>query len=98
MEAGERGVIQAGNERVLRARLTDAAFYYREDRKRPLPERVPALKQVIFQEKLGTVYDKTERLTALAGAMAAAVAPDLTEGTKRGGRPCKADPTTRTGK
>ncbi len=94
MRARDMGVIQAGNERVLRARLTDAAFYYREDRKRPLPERVAALKQVIFQEKLGTVYDKTERLTALAGAMAAAVAPDLTEVTKRAARLCKADLTT----
>jgi len=94
MQARDMGVIQAGNERVLRARLTDAAFYYQEDRKRPLPERVAALKQVIFQEKLGTVYDKTERLTALAGAMAAAVAPDLTEVTKRAARLCKADLTT----
>ncbi|MBI3002740.1 MAG: glycine--tRNA ligase subunit beta [candidate division NC10 bacterium] len=92
--ARDMGAIQAGNERVLRARLTDAAFYYKEDRKRPLPERVTALKQVIFQEKLGTLYDKTERVTALAGAMAAAVAPDLTEITKRAARLCKADLTT----
>lgn len=94
MRARDMGLIQAGNERVLRARLTDAAFYYKEDRKRPLPDRVPALRHVIFQEKLGTLYDKTERLMTLVGAMAAAVAPDLTEVAKRAALLCKADLTT----
>ena len=59
--------IRAGNENVLRARLTDAAFFYREDLALRLAERVEGLKKVVYQEELGTMYDKTERLTNLVG-------------------------------
>lgn len=55
-------LIQAGNERVLRARLADAEFFYHEDRKIPLSHLVESLKKVVFQEKLGTLYDKVERI------------------------------------
>ncbi len=60
------GEIIRGNERVLRARLNDARFYFERDRKVPLVERVDALKGVVFQERLGTSYEKVERFTALA--------------------------------
>jgi glycyl-tRNA synthetase beta chain len=56
----------AGNEKVLIARLDDAAFFFAEDRKIPLENRLEKLKKVVFQEALGTVYEKTERVTCLA--------------------------------
>jgi glycyl-tRNA synthetase beta chain len=58
-------VIQ-GNERVLRARLADAAFFYETDQKERLEQRVERLKQIMFQAKLGTLYEKTERLKQIA--------------------------------
>jgi len=58
-----------GNERVIRARLADAAFYFENDRKVPLAERVEALKQVTFEQRLGTLYEKTERLEALCAVL-----------------------------
>ena len=59
--------IQEGNERVLQARLEDAAFFWDEDRKRPLASRVEHLKNVIYQESLGSVYDKVLQTQRLAG-------------------------------
>ncbi len=58
--------IIAGNERVVRARLDDAQFFYNTDVKIPLEERLPKLEEVVFQSKLGTLKDKTKRLEALA--------------------------------
>src|SRR5438105_10774241 len=58
--------IVAGNERVLRARLADARFFWDQDRKIRLKDRVEALKDRVYYEKLGTVYDKVERMEALA--------------------------------
>ncbi|MFO7172741.1 MAG: glycine--tRNA ligase subunit beta [Bacillota bacterium] len=58
--------VRRGNERVLRARLADARFFFEEDRKRPLESRLKDLKQIVFQEKLGSLYDKVQRLRALA--------------------------------
>lgn len=60
----------AGNERVIRPRLSDAAFFYETDRKTPLADRVEKLESIVFQQKLGTVADKTRRLEVLAGALA----------------------------
>lgn len=62
------GVI-AGNERVLRARLSDAAFFYQKDKQQKLEARVDALKGIVFQAKLGTLYDKTQRLVKLVEAV-----------------------------
>ena len=59
-----------GNERVIRPRLSDAAFFYESDLKVPLATRREKLKSVVFQEKLGTVYDKTERIAKLAAFIA----------------------------
>ncbi len=59
-------VVQHGNERVLKARLEDAQFFFDEDRKKSLEEHREKLKTVVFQEGLGSVYEKTERLQKLA--------------------------------
>ncbi|HBG46865.1 MAG TPA: glycine--tRNA ligase subunit beta [Deltaproteobacteria bacterium] len=70
--ATDMDVVRKGNERVLRARLNDAKFYYEQDVHRPLVERVEKLRGVVFQARLGTSYEKVERFTSLAlsiGAM-----------------------------
>ena len=63
-------LIRKGNERVLAARLSDAAFYFTEDQKTKLADRVEKLNSVVFHQKLGTLYQKTQRLIALAGYLA----------------------------
>ncbi|HTV89401.1 MAG TPA: glycine--tRNA ligase subunit beta [Stellaceae bacterium] len=67
--------IVAGNERVLRARLADARFFWDQDRKVPLADRVEALKQRIYYDKLGTMFDKAERMGRLAGFLAEQLYP-----------------------
>jgi glycyl-tRNA synthetase beta chain len=62
--------IRRGNERVITPRLTDAEFFWKQDRKKPLAERVSSMAHIVFQEKLGTVADKTERVVKLAEAIA----------------------------
>ncbi len=62
--ADNAGKIRAGHERVLRARLADAAFFWETDRRIRLGERLNALRNVLFQERLGSYYDKTERILA----------------------------------
>ncbi|SDK43203.1 glycine--tRNA ligase subunit beta [Microbulbifer yueqingensis] len=84
-----RQVIE-GNERVIRPRLSDAAFFFETDKKTSLEARREKLKQVIFQQKLGTIYDKTERLAALAPRIAAAIGADETEA-ERAAKLCKSD-------
>ncbi len=69
-EAPDMAVVARGNERVLRARLDDARFFYKEDRKRPLADYAPRLDSFLFQEKLGSVGDKARRVTALARELA----------------------------
>ena len=59
-------IVQHGNERVLKARLEDAQFFFNEDRKKTLDEHREKLKTVVFQEGLGSVYEKTERLVKLS--------------------------------
>jgi glycyl-tRNA synthetase beta chain len=66
--------VRHGNERVLRARLADAQFFYEEDKKVPLAERVDKLKTIVFQEGLGTLYDKSVRLQNLSEKIAAGLA------------------------
>jgi glycyl-tRNA synthetase beta chain len=63
-------IVRAGNEKVLRARLADANFFFQEDLKTPLAGKVAGLKKVVFQESLGTVYDKAMRVEELAGYLA----------------------------
>ncbi|MFA4903024.1 MAG: glycine--tRNA ligase subunit beta [Desulfobaccales bacterium] len=87
-------VVRQGHERVIRARLSDAMFFYQEDAKVPLANRVDALKGVMFHSLLGTSYEKMERFRELAAALAAQLAPELTDQVKRAATLCKADITT----
>jgi glycyl-tRNA synthetase beta chain len=80
METVDKGkAIVAGNERVLRARLSDAKFFWDQDRKVKLEERVPALKDIIFHAKLGTMADKVSRTQALALRLAPYVRANVNE-------------------
>lgn len=60
-------IVRAGNEKVLRARLADAEFFFEDDMKRPLAQRIDELKGIVFHDGLGTLYDKTMRLQRLCG-------------------------------
>lgn len=82
-----------GNERVVRARLDDAKFFYEEDLKHPLESYIEKLDKVVFQESLGTVRQKAERLEKLAGALSADAQLDAADAAdaKRAARLCKAD-------
>ncbi|MBV9992265.1 MAG: glycine--tRNA ligase subunit beta, partial [Alphaproteobacteria bacterium] len=94
--------IVAGNERVLRARLSDAKFFWDQDRQVRLEDRVAALKDIVFHAKLGTQYERVERIEALAGEIAAKIGAGLAEGernkliakAKRAARLAKADLTS----
>jgi len=85
--------IVAGNERVLRARLSDAKFFWDQDRKRTLESRVDDLKNIVFHAKLGTQYERVERIEALAGKIAEKIGADVKKA-RRAARLCKADLTT----
>ncbi len=89
----EEELIKKGHERVIRARLADARFFFKEDSKRPLEDYLNELKGVIFQEKLGTLYDKTMRLVALAGYVGKSLglSDETVESAERAARLCKAD-------
>ena len=77
MEAADGGkAIVAGNERVIRARLADAKFFWDSDLKVPLEERLPKLKEIVFHEKLGTQYERVERIARLARELASHVKAD----------------------
>lgn len=71
--------VRAGNEKVLKARLEDAAFYYREDQKVPLAELVSKLGKIVYHEKLGTVQQRVERLRGLARFIAEKLGLDQTQ-------------------
>ncbi len=81
---GEAGLdtVRVGNEKVLRARLADAVFFYQEDRKRSLADRVEDLRGILFQERLGSMYEKTGRLERLSRSIGEALAPILVDGEK----------------
>jgi glycyl-tRNA synthetase beta chain len=85
--------VQQGNEKVLRARLADADFFYSEDRKNSLEDCVEKLKNVVFQETLGTIYDKTQRIIAIAEYISemAGLSSDAKKNLIRAAYLCKAD-------
>ena len=85
--------IVAGNERVLRARLSDAKFFWDQDRKTRLDARVDALASIVFHAKLGTQLERVERIEALAGKIAEKIGADVKKA-RRAARLCKADLTT----
>jgi glycyl-tRNA synthetase beta chain len=72
IESRDPGVVRAGNERVVRPRLSDAAFFWEQDRRTPLAARQDGLDRVTFQAQLGSLGDKVRRIGALAEALAAA--------------------------
>jgi len=84
-------LITQGNERVLRARLADARFFFQEDKETPLTEMFEKLKDVVFQEKLGTSYEKVLRFRQLALFMADKAAPGKKDLVDRTALLCKAD-------
>jgi glycyl-tRNA synthetase beta chain len=84
-----RQVIE-GNEKVVRPRLADAEFFFNTDRKRPLIDRLPELDSAIFQKQLGTIKDKTDRITELAGYIADRIGADV-EKSQRAGLLAKCD-------
>jgi glycyl-tRNA synthetase beta chain len=86
-----REVVVKGNEKVLRARLSDAAFFFEDDLKIPLETRVEQLKKVVFQAKLGTSYEKMMRFKQLALWMVERIDPRLKEAVERTAHLCKAD-------
>lgn len=69
-------VVRKGAERVIRARFEDAAFYYEEDLKKPLSSRIEDLRRVTFHERLGSLYDKTERISKIALRLADRLFPE----------------------
>jgi glycyl-tRNA synthetase beta chain len=86
-----REVVVKGNEKVLKARLSDAAFFFEDDLKIPLEKRLEQLKKVVFQAKLGTSYEKVMRFKQLALWMAERIDPKLREAVERTCLLCKAD-------
>ncbi|MYM68934.1 glycine--tRNA ligase subunit beta [Pseudoduganella sp. FT55W] len=82
--------IIGGNERVVRPRLSDAKFFFEQDKKKTLESRLPLLKNVVYHNKLGTQAERSDRVTALAGAIAAKLGADVAL-TERAARLSKAD-------
>ena len=83
--------VKKGNERVLRARLEDARFFFEEDKKKKLEAFVEGLQGVVFQKTLGTSYEKMTRFSALAKNLGEQVCPDKLKEIERAARLCKAD-------
>jgi glycyl-tRNA synthetase beta chain len=82
--------IIAGNERVLRARLSDGRFFWEQDRKETLQSRLPSLQKITFQAKLGSVGEKAARIAALAEQLAPALSADK-KAARQAAQLCKAD-------
>jgi len=90
IESTRPEVVKQGNERVILPRLSDAAFFWEQDRARSLESRLEDLKKVVFEQRLGTLYDKAKRLAKLAGQLAVALGQPETLGV-RAGQLCKCD-------
>ncbi|WP_166268647.1 glycine--tRNA ligase subunit beta [Marinobacter caseinilyticus] len=76
LESKDPAQVIAGNEKVIRPRLSDAAFFYETDLKTPLADRIERLKPIVFQDKLGSLHDKSVRVAALAKRIADAIGSD----------------------
>ncbi|MDI6736396.1 MAG: glycine--tRNA ligase subunit beta, partial [bacterium] len=87
-------IIREGNERVLRARLADAAFFFVQDKKIPLEARVEQEKDRVWQEDLGTVYEKTQRVVKLAEFISSKIDKELMPKAVRAALLCKTDLST----
>ncbi|MEE9611358.1 MAG: glycine--tRNA ligase subunit beta [Desulfatiglandales bacterium] len=89
--ARDESVVRRGHERVLRARLSDADYFFKEDRKSPLEDRLEDLKEVIYQAELGTSFAKVQRFNRLAEYLAEQIAPDEINNVRLAARLCKCD-------
>jgi glycyl-tRNA synthetase beta chain len=87
----DRTIVVKGNEKVLKARLSDANFFFHDDLKIPFEKRLEELKRVVFQAKLGTSYEKVMRFTQLALFICGRIDPALREMVERTSLLCKAD-------
>ncbi|MDA0977283.1 MAG: glycine--tRNA ligase subunit beta [Proteobacteria bacterium] len=90
IESSNPDVVISGNERVIRPRLSDAAFFFEQDARTPLSQRVENLANVVFQTELGTYREKATRISRLAGFIAGELGADV-PGASRAGLLCKAD-------
>jgi glycyl-tRNA synthetase beta chain len=88
------GLVRHGNERVLRARFNDARFFWEHDNKRKLEDRLEDLKNVTFQAKVGSYYDKTQRVIDLALRVSQKILNVESNAVERAARLCKCDLTT----
>ena len=84
VESSDPQQIIAGNEKVVRPRLADAEFFFNTDRKKRLEDNLPRLETVLFQQQLGTLRDKTDRIQALAGWIAGQIGADVNLATRAG--------------
>jgi glycyl-tRNA synthetase beta chain len=90
IESKDPKQVISGNERVIRPRLADAAFFFKTDKRTSLADKRELLKKIVFQNKLGTIYDKTERVAKLAERIALAIGSEPTLA-KRAGELAKSD-------
>ena len=90
IDSSDKALVIRGNEKVIRPRLADAAFFYDNDCRKTLAQHAESLKQVVFQQQLGTVADKCERIARLAATIAAQAGGDAALA-EQAGRLCKAD-------
>jgi glycyl-tRNA synthetase beta chain len=90
LQTDDPGAIVGGNERVVRPRLSDAKFFFEQDKKKTLESRVPLLANVVYHNKLGTQLERTQRVTRLAGAIARRLGYDMLLA-ERGAQLAKAD-------
>ena len=84
IESRDPQQIISGNEKVVRPRLADAEFFFNTDRKKRLEDNLPRLETVLFQQQLGTLRDKTDRIQALAGWIAGQIGADVNLATRAG--------------
>lgn len=84
IESRDPSQIISGNEKVVRPRLADAEFFFNTDLKSRLEDRLPRLETVLFQQQLGTLRDKTDRIQALAGWIAKQIGADVNQATRAG--------------
>jgi glycyl-tRNA synthetase beta chain len=84
IESKDPQQIISGNEKVVRPRLADAEFFFNTDRKKRLEDNLPRLETVLFQQQLGTLRDKTDRIQVLAGWVAAQIGADVNHATRAG--------------
>lgn len=89
--ARDESIVLKGHERVLRARLSDADFFFKEDRKRPLEGRLEDLKEVIYQAELGTSFAKVQRFVRVAEYLSEQIAPEKIDEVRLVARLCKCD-------